>query len=140
MKERLYRGKRTDNGEWVEGGFVFDPFLKIAYIVQVLETAEKIPVLDCIQVDPETVGQYTVMTDKNGKKIYEGDILAHFINYLGKRFNGVVRFDFKVACWVCDFYNDENKESAFLADWLYGNKAEIIGNIHDNPELLEVRP
>lgn len=80
-------------------------------------------------------GQYTGLTDKNGNKIFEGDIVTHFINWLGKRVNGVVKYDNKVASWVCDFAPE--KESAFLADWVDGNGCEIIGNIHDNPELLK---
>lgn len=88
-------------------------------------------------VIPETVGQYTGLPDKNGKKIFEEDIVAHFINWHGKRFNGVVRYESKIACWVCDFVVNNKTESAYLADWVHGNGAEVIGNIHDNPELLK---
>lgn len=54
-----------------------------------------------------------------------------------KKVNCVVRYDAKVASWVCDFYPKENKESAFLADFVNGNGCNVVGNIHDNPELLK---
>ncbi len=74
----------------------------------------------------------------NGKKIFEGDILSHYINWLGRRVNGVCEYDDKEqAAWMCRFIDDNGNESTvFLADWVDNNGCEVIGNIHDNPELL----
>lgn len=149
-RETLYRGKRTDNGEWVYGSHLFDEVTGKHYIVLNRNITENYTAissdgefkrLHCtgIEVIPETVGQYTGKTAKNGKKIFEEDIITNYINWLGGRVNGVVRYESKTASWACDFILDNKKESGFLADWVYGNGAKVIGNVYDNPELLEVK-
>ena len=139
MREILFRGKRIDNGEWWYG----------LPLRTLNKDGEDVLNIQCWERDedgvtgiydpvtPDTIGQFTGLTDKNGKKIFEGDIVSRFINWLGQKVNGVIEYDTEVASWVCRPLNIESKVSTFLADWLHGNDAEIIGNIHDNPELLE---
>ena len=129
MREILFRGK-TEKAEWVEGGLLYDEEQNEAYIAEHFEdkSAYLRPII------PETVGQYTGMTDKNGEKIFEGDVLSHFINYQGRRIKGVVAYDITLAAYM---WEPKGLSSLFLTDVLSGNGAEIIGNIHDNPELLE---
>lgn len=84
-------------------------------------------------VQPETVGQFTGLTDRNGKRIFEGDILD-----CGDR---IVRVSWHEMCgtWDCNFVRYKGKlcsNGITPVEWKY--RAEIIGNIHDNPELLEV--
>lgn len=156
MREILFRGKRLDSGEWVTSGNIirFNP-----------EDGE-IPVFipgkneDCTcvhdaddnilsfekanyyKVDPDTVGQFTGLTDKNGTKIFEGDILRPFDN------------EMVVVSWI-DHYStlglmvyatntikkkgrekiETHTGMAMLCDYEL-NEYEVIGNIHDNPELL----
>ena len=125
MREFLLRGKRTDNGEWIKG------YLYITHI-----GAHEIGSYDAeiniervtFDVIPETVGQYTGLTDKNGKRIFEGDIvslvkhdgLIYKVVYVPCRYELVNSKG--VNCFVLDIYKSEN--------------IEVIGNIHDNPELL----
>ena len=79
-------------------------------------------------VDPETVGQYTGLKDKNGKKIFEGDTVW----FSDEKERGVVYFDNSCARFAVRF---DTFDAAF--DHLYSNELEIIGNVHDNPELME---
>jgi uncharacterized phage protein (TIGR01671 family) len=126
MREILFRGKRIDNDEWIEGH----------YGEYMLMSGESIPCISipnkeavcgstCYDVEASTVGQFTGLTDKNGKKIFEGDIVA--IPTIKK--NRVVRFDEGGFCI----------EELFLQYYHCFGKmiVEVIGNIHDNPELLE---
>ena len=141
MREILFRGKRIDNGEWVEGSLSIEYYQKFAGVVMISPSEDEI-----YKVDPSTVGQYTGLTDKNGKKIFEGDIIRE--NYDGAV--GVVRFgeymspsDPDPTLHIGYYVYWQGKEKDFLrADlgyWASRNDVEVIGNIHDNPELLEVR-
>lgn len=124
MREILSRGKRIDNGEWVEGYFV-NLWLVHYQKHQPIITDNNAVSYD---VDPSTVGQYTGLTDKNGRKIFEGDIMA-FTAY-GFDYVGTVEFadgSFSVMC---------EHASPFLDQAVSKHGAYIIGNIHDNPELL----
>ena len=121
-REILFRGKRTDNGEWVEGLVArYNPKFDCANIVDGFESL--------VPVKTETVGQYTGLTDKNGKKIFEGDICKHRSNYSGNTVISVVTYtDGQFLALVCENSGFELSE-----------KLEVIGNIHDNPELVEVQ-
>lgn len=112
MREIKFRGKRIDNGEWVYGDLSTKNLFNEPMIYEE-EWAD-------YAVIPETVGQYTGLKDKNGVEIYEGDLLQ-FEDYPPQE---VVWEDGGFA--VEDYY---------LADWYDG--AVVIGNIHDNPELME---
>ena len=150
-REILFRGKRIDTGEWVEGAYfpAKDGALictNIAAGTPVDETAM------CIawSVDPDTVGQYTGLTDKNGKKIFEGDILREpaKIDWEKKNFVGFeVFWHDNDSCdrhigWQMNrlhFYGSLSGADiypiSFRPEWT--SRMEVIGNIHDNPELLE---
>ena len=135
MRKILFRGKRIDNGEWIYGDVVQFPTHGIVRIV------EQEPSYKDAEVDSETVGQYTGLTDKNGKKIFEGDVLnVHdqipmFDGYDTDEivYNGKVMYIKNQGMYVCEGNNDGNALCALNLD-----KCEVIGNIHDNPELLEV--
>lgn len=136
MREILFRGKQLDNGEWVEGFIVAsrentypDGFEMITVDgINYDELESYIPDFTSYAVDPDTVGQYTGMKDKNGKKIFEGDI----VDILTENEEiGVIEYDdggFQVEAdgFIVDFHANIN-----------GTDLEVIGNVHDNPELLE---
>lgn len=133
MREILFRGKRNDNGEWVEGYLFRDPDLETAEIAGWeywhSETGAERGMY-CFPVDPSTVGQYTGLIDKNGKRIFEGDVISGYTLYGKADFrNAVVRWDKMFSAWHAG-------ESRSLFYGL-GDIYEIICNIHDNPELLE---
>ena len=107
MREILFCGKRIDNGEWVWGFLTFDGVNEVYYIYD-------------SEVDPSTVGQYTGLKDKNGKRIFEGDILS-----LRTGRQHVVMFE----------------DGAFVLENTaisirFANKFDVIGNIHENPDLM----
>ena len=124
MREILFRGKRTDNGEWETGSLVIirDGCSDKKVFLADKMTGYHTPVI------PETVGQYTGLTDKNGVRIFEGDIvslvkhdgLIYKVVYVPCRYELVNSKG--VNCFVLDIYKSEN--------------IEVIGNIHDNSELL----
>ena len=126
MREILFRGKRIDNGEWVNGTpFISHDCCKMIFAMALhpdfvddgnVYYSEGYPVV------PKTVGQFTGFTDKNGKRIFEGDILT-----LRTGIPYVVRFE-DGAFFL------ENTEIPMR----FANKFVVIGNIHDDPDLLEV--
>lgn len=136
-RENLYRGKRKDNGEWVEGSLLQLDFPRTeTYIVDRFATIECDNIDGMEYVIPETVGQFTGLTDKNGKKIFEGDIVEFTDKYTRKKGRAKIVFEaFKWKYSGC-YYGGN------LIVWLCicdkSIEFEIIGNIHDNPELLEV--
>lgn len=121
-REILFRGKRIDNGEWMEGyvGKYFDGFQNVTCIAW--PTRETITGSLCYVVDPTTVGQYTGLTDKNGRRIFEGDILKWDSDEYGSEYNEICSWDYELL----DMRKNDWKE------W-----CEVIGNIHDNSELAE---
>ena len=133
MREILFRGKRTDNGEWVYGWLghlnCYNPQAKTISSVYFTEITEDHDTRLNIIVDYKTVGQYTGLTDKNGKKIFEGDIVTNPKGDIGR----VTWYEEHCAFMIYSI--TENK-----VYWLFDNDfslIEIIGNIHDNPELLK---
>lgn len=123
MREILFHGKRKDNGEWVEGYYV--PVGEYHYIL-----TGKLELVSCLGFEhflviPETVGQYIERKDKNGKKIFEGDIVRDTEDFdVGKIF-----FDTYTAMFVIGF-------ETTIADFNASYSLEVIGNIYDNPELI----
>ena len=137
MREILFRGKREDNGEWVEGFLIgrYDPTQK-GHIIKNAFIDNGTCFYDPDKVIPETVGQFTGLFDKNGKRIFEGDIvkLEEDVRTFFRIRNGEVHF-LGGSFLVGD--NDHNLLSTLYAlsnqEWIL--RGEVIGNIHDNPEL-----
>lgn len=131
MREILFRGKRVDNGEWAEGQYYkrthyYGDYSVKRYIIASTEDLDYDQVLEYYEVIPETLGQFTGLLDKNGKKIFEGDIVKLDNSLDTKQKNFEVKFTYG------QFYIGINKPVAYVRD-----SCEVIGNIHDNPELLE---
>ena len=130
MREILFRGKRVDNGEWVYGLLcrVGDTYANIV---------EKSTEVMCT-VLTNTIGQSTGLTDKNGRKIFEGDIIH--LEYSQVFFGGVyfgeytAEVSYKEGCFITDGTNNGDEIETPLSGF-DNDEVEIIGNIHDNPEL-----
>ena len=147
MREILFRGKRTDNGEWVEGYYYKAKYCRtddeLCDYITVPHPKEYNEPSSHYIVNPDTVGQYTGVTDKNGERIFEGDIVKY-----------------KEACKFGDNDEMEEAEEQYLCTnivefkngrffplpqrcdcedyfFSYGSyDFEVVGNVHDNPELL----
>lgn len=137
MREILFRGKRVDNGEWVEGfyyhGELYDlDEIDTHYIIPGCDLYDED--LELVEVLPETVGQYTEMSDNNHDGIFEGDI----VRCKQEKNEGicVVRW-FNGAFVACPISG--NLLEMTLHDYWYNDYdlVEIIGNETDNPELLK---
>ena len=137
MKEIKFRGKRLDTGEW-SYGFVLETKMSGLFIIgssmERKNTRNGTVLYDKLwqfEINPSTVGQYTGLKDKNGKEIFEGDVIHKYGKYEvvfdGYRFIGKGYYN---TCY--DIPDDIFSEEL--------DRVEVIGNIHDNPELLKVCP
>lgn len=136
----LFKAKRLDNGEWVEGYYVY--CRKRHYILPVLNKVIGFDEREdeWVEVDPDTICQYTGLTDKNGRRIWENDIIsisAYSYYEPEDDYFGVVTYCEKDACWSL---NNNEKCGEIICECFGSYITEIInhGNIFDNPELLEV--
>ena len=134
MREILFKAKRKDNGEWVEGNYGFFKSVNGNEKMHHITTESG----KAIRIDPTTLCQFTGLTDKNGKKIFENDIiqtngcLTWLIAYDK---NAFVCKDSSMETYFALFeqwgYDWKNKEDISPSDTF-----EVIGNIYDDPELL----
>jgi len=130
-REILFRGKDKATDQWVYGDYTHNEGLNTHYISRnVNNTSRK-----AWEVDPDTIGQYTGLKDKNGKKIFEGDILDYTVfDVFGEEHQckGVVKW--VDDCLICDSSDGFNGFA-----WVVKQSIEldVIGNVTDNPELMK---
>lgn len=122
MREILFRGRTTQGKEWISGYYAKSSELHFIW------GRNSFGSMLMFEVDPENVGQFTGLTDKNGKKIFEGDIVVSYSLFGRKDGCGIVNWNNLFSAWEIG------------GKTMYGTSIaiyEVIGNIHDNPELLE---
>ena len=128
MREIIFRGKSVNTGEWIAGDLIHYESGEVVILERFSGYGyEATEIYRRDRVIPETVGQYTGLTDKNGERIFEGDIVEilredeHLEVEWAKE---EARFIFQGSTFICDFDN------------YWANEIEVIGNMHDTPELL----
>jgi uncharacterized phage protein (TIGR01671 family) len=133
-----FRGKRADNGEWVFGNYfrlvhhgimrhLILPSNSMSFDDELIKNI-------LIDVIPETVGQFTGLLDRDGKEIYEGDILKYTFDYYDENTVAKLEFSIQDGAWVLS-NNKFNIDETFTCE--SAENAFIIGNIYDNKELLK---
>ena len=143
MREIVFRGKRAKDGKWVDGS-LFSSMTGQKFIRWEVEDDGAIEEIVQYEVNPETIGQFTGLTDKNGKRVFEGDIVCADT---GRRwFNGICT---DYTQYVVVVYNSQKARFEILGKLGESHKAldqvidkcsaTVVGNIHDKPELLEVK-
>ena len=134
MRDIIFRGKRIDNGEWITGGIFQQKADGVEdEVVYIIDNSSN-DVDWAHRVIPETVGQFTGVADKNGKRVFEGDIFQYEPHFkTEKAWIGIVKYR-----------NTEWQDESIMTpreDLLYwcgdGKSASVIGNVYDDPELLE---
>lgn len=149
MREILFRGKSIqypNEGKWIYGYYVHNRYPLVDHMEHRIFTGlPDGPRMQCIDVDPSTIGQYTGLKDRKGVRIFEGDIIkTHYANTPKADFIEQVVFHNGRFCGM--YERDKMKMWATLPDGIkhlpmdksvYMEWCEIVGNIHDNPELLE---
>lgn len=137
MRDIIFKAKRVDNGEWIEGGYaehdgksfivIWTRYIPDTRDWDTVEYYENNPCYNSalIEVIPETVCQYTGLKDENGNKVFENDIL------------NVIYSDPQGECHNTENYLLDDLRTDYILGWLcYANELKIVGNKFDNPELL----
>lgn len=133
MREILFKAKRKDNGEWVEGYYRRIPCMGLhGHYIMPQNPKNR---MEQYAIDPDTICQYTGLTDKNGKKIWENDILKA---NLDESYPEDITY-IKILWNECGFCVNENYSTDIwtLEKW-DAEHFQVCGNIFDNPDLLEV--
>ena len=138
MREILFRGKRLNTGEWVYGHYVYQYGVHTIYLPSTDGNG-----FDNYNINPETVEQYIGITDKNGKRIFEGDIVKADDYIFSVKYGECGGVPNAETYGYMGFYLDAVSEGTKLCakyglrdDICYFRDILVIGNIHDNPELL----
>lgn len=142
MREIKFRGKRIDNLEWVFGDLIENQGRFFIYHstseTTIKDNNNGYITIEAVEIDNSTVGQFTGLHDKNGKEIYEGDILQYIgrgADIIGKIYYREVTFKEGSFCIYCKDLNIHSPISGYITNGVLG--WDVVGNIHDTPELLK---
>lgn len=136
MREILFKAKRIDNGKWAEG-YYQKRYDLLGNEEHLIFHADSYKVWEYAEVDPETLCQFTGLTDKSNKRIWENDIVNHNGEYALVKF-GMYCSSFDYGSYNLGFYVDFPEETFYRKELGYWRrKVETSGNVFDNPELLQ---
>ena len=139
MREMLFRGKTVNTKEWVEGGIIpLDIESGYVFIAEPYLSASTLPIYEIIKhhthlVIPESVGQFVGLIDRNGQKIFEGDV----VTFCG--ITGLVNFNMGCFCIRTDKpdWKARNNPAIDIVFNEYENEVRVVGNMYDSPEFVK---
>ncbi len=139
MREILFKAKRINNGEWVQGWYM-ETFTGSALIVTLYDHI--LGMIEKYEVDPKTLSQYTGLKDKNGNMIFEGDIVKYNWDNAwckNNEFHTEIRLVEYSQYGFNPFIEDYTCDDDYYSNRIDFDSIEVIGNKFNNPELLEVQ-
>lgn len=137
MRTFKFRGKRIDNGEWIYGSLVVETYPDFCnYFIRTKDEEDWTSRYKDVPVDKNTLGQFTGLYDKNNKEIYEGDIIIGDIPELVSSQNLIGIVEYEGSAFIIEFPNRASWQIQKVGFCSFINY-KVIGNIYDNPELLE---
>lgn len=141
MREILFRGKRVDSDKWVEGYYVHISEGEGTYDCEhhLIQTDYKGRLGLRYEVIPETVGQFTGLFDKDGKRVFEGDILSQIDHHDGSELTRVVKYEMSCGSCCTQVIGFGASGRGHLDFIKLDERFKVIGNIHDDPEMVEVK-
>ena len=137
MRTFKFRGKRIDNGEWIYGSLVVEAYPDFCnYFIRTKDEEDWTSRYKDVPVDKNTLGQFTGLYDKNNKEIYEGDIIIGDIPELVSSQNLIGIVEYEGSAFIIEFPNRASWQIQKVGFCSFINY-KVIGNMYDNPELLE---
>ena len=139
MREIRFRGKTLDGLKWVYGDLIQENSGRVVIRTNLKtwgKNSDVAPYGESVDVKPDTVGQYTGLNDRNGKEVYENDILRVYDRKT--YFNIIVSWSKEAVAFMACYCDKNQSPLSWFSNLLpNGYEIEVLGNIHDNPELLE---
>lgn len=136
-REIKFRGKCSPQskyqGEWVTGSLVIPEIIEDNELLIVVAHSDNCKTT--YHVDKDTVGQFTGFKDEGGKEIYDGDIVKFL--HVGECTRGIIAWNEKLGAWCIKLKGENSLGSAPVGEMLSLYTIEVIGNIHNNPELIK---
>jgi len=130
MREIEFRGKITENGEWVYGFFENNKFQNVIHSIEE-------PFRRSYYINPKSLGQYTGLKDKNGRKIYEGDIIRQLVGEKQKTIGNIIWNGWQYVITQVVSGKETTNYFGYNSEDVEPDKLEVVGNIYENPELIK---
>lgn len=142
MRKIIFRGKSLKTGEWFCGSLAYFPDSQTAHIIPCGTCKGEDVICDFVEINPESIGQFTGLRDRNGKDVYEGDVvfwIATDMRGRGRGEQGAIFWNKHTMSWAIERDKPCVDGRPFIISRPFDKRhLEVVGNIHDNPELMKL--